>query len=204
MYADSLSVAAKAAAAKLGEKAGERIWEKILEKLSRGKVTGYLFLIYIFENSISADEIENLMRELLRNAGVDDEGRLNNEGKVTYSFYTLLDDLLDSVSEDSELELTDGDIHELLGHVLKLIVGVELYKWSKGAIEKAYSLLAKLLRRLNELWPGRFRLYLYMKPPRKIPKKLKVIYADKEVLKVSIDPFDYEQVSELLKLPGWF
>lgn len=200
----AIKAVVEAVAGETAREAASKALGAAMERLSAGKVNALLVLTFYFDGSASWTELAGLLTYLLREAGFNESGWLNSDARVGYSYYSLCDDVIDrmSLSEIDDDELPGEYLHKLQEIAVKLTVWVELYKWKRETLRRAYTALTRVIRGLAERYQGRYTLMLMIRPPiRAALKRLKVAFQDEEVITLVVDPLDFEQEEELLKLP---
>jgi len=203
---DDVGVAEVAAKYIAGRAVGELLFRALgfaVERLLSGKVKALLVLIFYFDEPVDWGGLASFLVKVLRKSGFDEEGEIKGEAKVGYSYYSLLDHVIDKISlgELEESELAEEDFHKIQELAVKLTVWIELYKWNRGTLRKAYVALTRIVRELNGEYRGRYTVLLMLTPSKVKPKRLKIAYQDEKIVSLVVDPLDFEQEEELLKLP---
>ena len=201
-----MEAAEAAATHMMGKAAGEFLFKTLgvaAERFLSRKVKALLVLTFYFDEPVDWGGLASFLVESLRRSGFDEDGEIRGEARVGYSYYSLLDDAIDRISlgELEESELAEEDFHRLQELAVKLTIWVEMYKWNRSTLRKAYMALTKVVKELSGRYRGRYTIMLMVSPPRARPKRLKIAYQDEKSVGLVVDPLDFEQEEELLSLP---
>jgi len=185
------------------------------EALEQEGVAAVLYLIYTFDSPVEKDVLSKRLEEILHELGVDDDNYLDGRRVlIDYSFYTMLDEILEIYTRpdellkrlliEAEMELEDSELDALAERVIRLTVRAYLHKWDKRTLSSAFDCLTGVLRWLSRgvTTRGSYSIQLYVKGDIKKSTRL-ASFTYGSVTVITVDPLDRKQVKELLGLPGW-
>ncbi|RLE86465.1 MAG: hypothetical protein DRN04_19460 [Thermoprotei archaeon] len=204
--AEAVGTVAKEIAREVAIKAGENvlrsIFSHLIDKLRRRKVPAIFFLVYCFDSPVALEELASEIVSTLKSLGVDDRGFIGEDVRVSYDMTFLLDDVLSSIPDDpGYFELSEEEFEEYSNQVVKLVVSLDVLKWSRGTLKNAYSILHRIIDDIRGKYNGGYRAFLIVRG--KIDKSLPVIYSTKKETVLEADPIKLgpDGVNKLVKLP---